>query len=104
MSPLLDDPGDLGPDEIRAVADGEGVALSPALLDRLAASHAATVAALDSRGPVYGVTTGMGLQSHVAVGTTDAPAYQDELMLARSVGSAPWLDHSTARAVLATRL
>ena len=104
MSLLLDDPADLGPDEIRAVADGEGVALSPALLDRLAASRAATVKALDSSGPVYGVTTGMGLQSHVAVGTTDAPAYQDDLMLARSVGSAPWLDHRTARAVLATRL
>ena len=104
MSLLLDDPADLGPDEIRAVADGEGVALSPAMLDRLAASRAATVKALDSSGPVYGVTTGMGLQSHVAVGTTDAPAYQDDLMLARSVGSAPWLDHRTARAVLATRL
>ena len=104
MSLLLGGPADLGPDEIRAVADGQGVTLSPALLDRLAASRAATLAALDTSGPVYGVTTGMGLHSHVAVGTTDAPAYQDELMLARSVGSAPWLDHRTARAVLATRL
>jgi histidine ammonia-lyase len=104
MSLLLGDPADLGPDNIRAVADGEGVELSPTLLDRLATSRAATLAALDSSGPVYGVTTGMGLQSHVAVGTTDQPAYQDDLMLARSVGSAPWLDHRTARAVLATRL
>jgi len=104
MSLLVDDPADLGPAEIRAVADGDRVQLSAALLDRLAASRAATLAALDSGGPVYGVTTGMGLQSHVAVGATDAPAYQDELMLARSVGSAPWLDHRTARAVLASRL
>ncbi len=104
MSLLLADPADLGPEEIRAVAGGEGVALSPALLDRLATSRAATLAALDSSGPVYGVTTGMGLHAHVAVGTTDRPAYQDDLMLARSVGSAPWLDHRSARAVLATRL
>ncbi len=104
MTVLVDRPADLGPEEIRAVADGARVELVPALLDRLAASRTATLDALDTSGPVYGVTTGMGLQSHVAVGTTDQPAYQDDLMLARSVGSAPWLDHRTARAVVATRL
>ena len=104
MTVRVDQPTDLGPAAIRAVADGAGVGLAPALLDRLAASRAATLDALEAGGPVYGVTTGLGLQSHVAVGTTVQPAYQDDLMLARSVGGAPWLDHRTARAVLATRL
>jgi histidine ammonia-lyase len=104
MTVRVDQPTDLGPDAIRAVAGGARVELAAALLDRLAASRAATLDALDTSGPVYGVTTGMGLQSHVAVGTTDRPAHQDDLMLARSVGGAPWLDHRTARAVLATRL
>jgi histidine ammonia-lyase len=100
----LTSPADLGPAAIVAVADGAAITLDPALLERLEASRARTLAALADAGPVYGVTTGMGLASHLAVGATDQPDYQGDLMLARAVGSAPWLDRRTARAVLATRL
>ncbi len=53
---------------------------------------------------MYGVTTGMGSQSHLAVGATDQPAFQGDLMLARSVGGPPWLDERVLRAAVAVRL
>ncbi|MEO5709443.1 MAG: aromatic amino acid ammonia-lyase [Nocardioidaceae bacterium] len=104
MTVHLSSPDDLGPAEIVAVADGAAVTLDAGWLDRLEAARATMLAALADAGPVYGVTTGMGLASHLAVGATDQPDYQGDLMLARSAGGAPWLDRRTARAVLATRL
>jgi histidine ammonia-lyase len=98
------EPDDLGREGIAAVADGASVSLDRSLLDRLEASRALTLATLADAGQVYGVTTGMGLHSNLTVGATDQPDYQGDLMLARSVGSAPWLDRRTTRAVLATRL
>jgi histidine ammonia-lyase len=97
-------PEDLGPEAVLAVADGAAVVLSAGLLERLEQSRQVTLAALADAGPVYGVTTGMGLHSNLAVGTAERPGYQDDLVLARSVGGPPWLDRRTARAVLATRL
>ena len=96
-------PADLGIREVRQIADGACVVLAPDLLSRLAMSREQTLAALDQGLPVYGVTTGMGLQSNLAVGADDA-AYQGDLMLARAVGTEPWLDRRTTRAVIATRL
>ena len=47
--------------EIEAIAfDDARVELSDGLLAGLATSHAATVAALGTASPVYGVTTGQG--------------------------------------------
>ncbi len=97
-------PRDLDAAAIVAVADGEPVRLAPGLLTSLTHAREATVRALAEAGPVYGVSTGMGLQSHLAVGTADRPAYQNDLMLARSVGGPPWLERRTVRAVIATRL
>ncbi len=106
MTPVLvTEPADLDPGAIRRGGRRRVACPShPSLLERLEASRALTLTALADAGPVYGVTTGMGLQSNLAVGATDQPDYQGDLMLARSVGSAPWLDRRTARAVLATRL
>jgi histidine ammonia-lyase len=95
---------DLTPEVVLAVAGGAPVELSAELLGRLAVSHAATVEALTHAGPVYGFSTGLGGQADVAVGASDRPAFQDDLMLARSVGTAPWLDRRQVRAALATRL
>jgi len=95
---------DLGPAAVLAVADGADLEPAPALLEGLARSRDATLAALAAAGPVYGVTTGMGRQSHLPVAAEDRAGYQDDLMLARSAGTAPWLDRRTTRAVLATRL
>jgi histidine ammonia-lyase len=97
-------PADLDPSAVVRVADGESVVLAPQLLDGLAASRQQTLDALASGAAVYGVTTGMGSQAHVAVGATDKPAFQGDLMLARSVGGPPWLDRRTLRAAVAVRL
>jgi histidine ammonia-lyase len=100
----VDRPGDLGPGAVLAVAEGAGLRLSPGLLGRLAGSRAATLGALATAGPVYGVTTGMGRLAGLAVSSAEQPGYQDDLMLARAVGTAPWLDRRAVRAALATRL
>lgn len=97
-------PGDLDADAVRAVADGGRVELSDELLARLATGRAAVLAALADAGPVYGVTTGLGLQAQVAVDPDERSTHQDDLMLARAVGAEPWLDRRTARAVVASRL
>jgi histidine ammonia-lyase len=106
MTPVVrvETPADLDPAAVVAVADGARVDLSPDLLGRLETSRRQTLATLADSGPVYGVTTGMGLHSNLAVGAADQPSYQDDLMLARAVGAAPWLDLRTTRAVVATRL
>ena len=101
---LVTAPGDLDAAAVLAVADGAGVRLAPALLDRVARSRADTLSALAAGGPVYGVTTGMGSQADLGVGTADQTTYQGDLMLARAVGTAPWLHHRAARAAMATRL
>ncbi len=97
-------PADLGDAALLAVADGAGVELAPGLRTALAGSRAATLEALASAGPVYGVSTGMGGLAGVAVGATDQPAYQGDLMLARAVGTAPWLGRREVRAATAARL
>ena len=97
-------PEDLDAAAVLRVADGDPLVLEPALLDAVARSRAETVAALASGARVYGVTTGMGSQATLAVGTADQPGFQGDLMLARSTGTAPWLDHRTVRAVVAVRL
>ena len=100
----VETPADLGPAAILAVADGAEIELSPRLMRRLAASRGDTVLALAENGPVYGVTTGLGSQAHLAVAAVDQPAFQDDLMLARSVGTGPWLGRREVRATLAARL
>ena len=100
----IDQPADLDAATVVAVAGGARLELSAALLERLAGSRDRTVSALAAAGPVYGVTTGMGSQSGLAVGSSDQPSFQGDLMLARAVGTAPWLDLRSARAAVATRL
>lgn len=104
MTIHVDTPADLDPAAVLRVSDGEDVRLADGLLERLATSREETVGALASAGRVYGVTTGMGSQAHLAVGATDQPAFQSHLMLARSVGGPPWLDTRTFRAAVAVRL
>lgn len=104
MTLEVDHPADLGPVAIRSVADGDRLRLTDGLLARLAMTREETLAALASGARVYGVTTGMGSQADLAVGTSDRPAFQGDLMLARAVGSAPWLDPRTVRAAVAVRL
>ncbi|MFL6135119.1 MAG: aromatic amino acid lyase [Nocardioidaceae bacterium] len=101
---LVTRPEDLDAQAVRAVADGSSLRLAPTLLAAVEADRERMLAALTDAGPVYGVSTGMGLQSGLAIGAADQPAYQNDLMLARAVGGAPWLDRRTTRAAVATRL
>ncbi|MGA8996072.1 MAG: aromatic amino acid lyase, partial [Nocardioidaceae bacterium] len=100
----MDRPADLGPEAVLAVADGARPELTGDLLARLAGSRQRTLAALGGGGPVYGVTTGLGSQAGVTVGGVAGSGFQGDLMLARSVGTAPWLDRRSVRAATATRL
>lgn len=104
MTVRVSSPADLDADAVLRVADGEDVLLDDALLGSLDTARSELLAALEGAAPVYGVTTGMGLLSHLAVGAEEQQAYQDDLMLARAVGAEPWLDPRTTRAVVAVRL
>ena len=55
-------------------------------------------------GPVYGVNTGMGALSGVALTDGQQRAHQRNLMLARAVGGPPWLPYGDVRAIFAVRL
>lgn len=95
---------DLGPVEISSVACGREIRIGEPLAARVAAVRAAAVVALESTGPVYGVTTGMGDQSRLVVDPANREQHQARLMLGRAVGSAPWLTRLQARAAVAARL
>ena len=89
---------------VAAVARGGRLVLEPELLAGVAANRAAVLAALDGDRPVYGVNTGMGALAGVRLDAAAQIAHQNTLMAGRAVGSAPWLSHDQARAVLAVRL
>lgn len=100
----VDHIADLGTAELLEVADGRSLVLGTAMMDRLQANRTAALRLLTSDGPVYGVTTGMGAASEIRLDEKSQDAHQDNLMLGRAVGSAPWLDHHETRAALAFRL
>ena len=95
---------DLDASALVRVAHGEHVEPAARLLDDLGRTRQRTLDALSGGRAVYGVSTGMGSLSHLAVGAGDQPSYQDDLMLARAVGTAPWLDRRSVRAAVAARL
>ncbi|MGI8723242.1 MAG: aromatic amino acid ammonia-lyase [Geodermatophilaceae bacterium] len=101
---VLSSAEDLGPVQIRSVANGRQIRIAEPLAERIAAIRAAAVSRLESSGPVYGVTTGMGDQSRFVLDPADRERHQATLMLGRAVGSWPWLSRRQARAALAVRL
>ncbi|NIZ92505.1 histidine ammonia-lyase, partial [Kineosporiaceae bacterium B12] len=102
---VLRQPGDLDADAVLALADRRvTVVLGEGLRARLGASRAATLAALRTAGPVYGVTTGMGALAGVTLDAAAQARHQDALVVGRAVGSAPWLTCAETRALLAVRL
>lgn len=96
---------DLGLVQIRALAySAEELRLSPALIAQIDRNRAATMRALSSGSTVYGVNTGMGALAGLHLSETDQISHQENLMLARSVGGAPWLRPEQVRAVVGARL
>lgn len=101
---VIESADDLGIREILAIADGRQLKLAPVLLESIAEQRVRVLTALNNEKPVYGVNTGMGASSEVRLDSAAQSAQQDHLMLARAVGSAPWLNHTEARAAMAVRL
>ena len=95
---------DLGPGLIGEIADGRAVALGSGLLAAVQRQCELARAALAGGQPVYGVNTGMGALSGVALTAGQQLAHQRNLLLGRAVGGPPWLSRAQARAVLAVRL
>ncbi|WP_250030986.1 aromatic amino acid lyase [Paractinoplanes maris] len=79
------------------------VELTAELTGALAESRRSTLADLEGR-TVYGVNTGMGAMSGLRLDAAAQRHHQDNLMIGRAVGSAPWLRRDQARALLAARL
>jgi histidine ammonia-lyase len=86
------------------VAAGRPIALSVGLLQALAGKRQEVLTALAGEPAVYGVNTGMGALSGVALDAGQADVQQRSLFLARAVGGPPWLSPLEARAVVAVRL
>ncbi|WP_380170070.1 aromatic amino acid ammonia-lyase [Kineococcus sp. DHX-1] len=95
---------DLDADAVRRVAAGAPVELSTELLAALGRRREELLRALETSGPVYGVTTGMGALAGVTLDAAARARHQENLVVGRAVGSAPWLTPAQARAVLAVRL
>lgn len=90
---------------VEAVAyEGRRLALGTDLLAEVDAGRRDMLAALGGGATVYGVTTGAGYLSTVALGERMGPDHQASMLLGRAVGSAPFLPVAEARALLAARL
>nr|WP_221374064.1 aromatic amino acid lyase [Actinoplanes polyasparticus] len=101
---IIGRPEDLDRTVIAAVARGAcHLELAPDLVGALTRSRRSTLADLEGR-VVYGVNTGMGAMSGLRLDAEAQRRHQDNLMIGRAVGSAPWLRRDQARAVLAARL
>jgi len=102
---VLDDPADLDAGLVLALADRRvTLVLGAGLTARLGDGRAALLAALETAGPVYGVSTGMGALAGVRLDAAAQALHQDALVVGRAVGSAPWLTRAETRALLAVRL
>jgi len=95
---------DLDAELIRRVAAGQAVEIGPELLRQVQASCVAARRRLAEGQPVYGVNTGMGALSTVALTEAEQAVHQRNLMLARAAGGPPWLPASDVRALFAVRL
>jgi histidine ammonia-lyase len=101
---VVDRPAELDAAACLEIADGRGLRLTDRLIAELDAARAETVAALESGGPVYGVTTGMGAASTIVLDEEARAGHQARLLIARATGSEPWLGRREVRAALAVRL
>lgn len=100
----ISDPQQLDAAAIAEIAGGRPLRLEQSLLDTISAQRREVLELLADGSPVYGVNTGMGAASEVPLDVIAQSRHQNNLMLARAVGSAPWLTRSETRAVIAVRL
>ena len=101
---LLDTASQLNADLIRRISAGQNVTIGDRLAHEVSASCAAARQVLARGEPVYGVTTGMGALSGVALTAEQQRAHQRHLLLGRATGGPPWLGPAEVRALYAVRL
>ncbi|WP_051317623.1 aromatic amino acid lyase [Arthrobacter sp. CAL618] len=100
----ISNPQQLDAAAIAEIAGGRPLRLEKSLLDTIAEQRREVLELLADGTPVYGVNTGMGAASEVPLDVIAQSRHQNNLMLARAVGSAPWLTRPETRAVIAVRL
>jgi histidine ammonia-lyase len=100
----LDTASQLNADRIRRISVGQNVTIGAGLAREVSASCAAARQVLARGEPVYGVNTGMGALSGVALTADEQRAHQRHLLLGRATGGPPWLDRAQVRALYAVRL
>jgi len=101
---MLQSASQLNADLIEAVSAGQNVIIGTELAREVSGSCAAARRALASGVPVYGVSTGMGALSGVALSPAEQRAHQRNLLLGRATGGPPWLPEADVRALFAVRL
>jgi histidine ammonia-lyase len=100
----LDTASQLNADLIRRISLGQDITVEAGLAREVSASCSAARRVLERGGPVYGVTTGMGALSGVALSADEQRAHQRHLLLGRATGGPPWLTPPQVRALFAVRL
>ncbi len=97
--------GDIDRAAVVRIAVGRArVRLDERLLEDVASARNSCLDALATGVAAYGVTTGMGFKSNVALDVAEQREHQRSLLLGRAVGGAPYLDGEDARAIVVARL
>jgi histidine ammonia-lyase len=90
-------------EEVAAVARGEPVQLSPAAVDRMAATRRIVDDKVRAGETVYGVTTGLGSLASVRLEPEEVRQLQHDLLRSHAVGVGPPLSEREVRAMLLLR-
>jgi histidine ammonia-lyase len=94
----------LNADLIEAISAGQNVIIGAELARQVDESCTAARRVLATGAPVYGVSTGMGAMSGVALTPGQQREHQRSLLLGRAAGGPPWLPEPDVRALFAVRL
>jgi histidine ammonia-lyase len=86
--------------EVRAVADGSSVQLSPASRERIQAARQAMLAKVAAGGAFYGINTGFGSFAHVRLGAEQLRDVQANLIRSHASGVGDLLPNECARATM----
>ncbi len=88
----------------RVVYDREEVELAEEALARVDDRRAKMLQALDAGAPAYGVTTGLGYMSKIAIAPDERAALQRRILLGRSIGVGEPLSPEVVRGAMLLRL
>jgi histidine ammonia-lyase len=100
MTVMLDGRSLRRDDVVRVAREGAAVALDPGATARMAEAHAIVLEAATAGGPVYGVTTAVGVLKRVAVTETDAAAYSRRMIRHHLVGQGEAAPADVVRAAM----